>query len=125
MQSYPFDFEGKEYELKRLTREVKNYITDRMTAERLSGLTRLLAEKLISEKDYVLAKANAIVRWNSPEFANDIVTEEYAIMFIRQLLKDSDKIDDETLNRMAETDSFQAAMKLCHEDSEPKKRMGA
>jgi len=125
MQSFPFTFEGKDYEFQRLTKKVKDYVTDRMTAERISRLTRLVSEGLIEEKDYVLAKSNANVRWGSPEFGNDIATPEYGYMLIRQLLVGGDKIDDETLERMTEDAGFQSALQLCHEDSEPKKKKGA
>lgn len=125
MQSYPFEFAGQQYELCRIDRNVKDYVCDRLSAQRMNSLTRQMQEKLIDEKTYAIAKGSTFVRWNSAEFANDIMVPENMMLLIRRLLKDGDKIDDETLNAMAESESFLAAFELCREDSEPKKAKGA
>jgi uncharacterized protein YicC (UPF0701 family) len=98
MKTYPFEFEGQTYRLKKLDQEVKEEVLDFIVAGRLRQLGRLLKKKLLSPAEYLEAKQGAAVKWGSEAWVMEIADEENAKHFLKHLV--IEEVDDDTLGAM-------------------------
>lgn len=123
MKSFPFQFEGKEYHLRKLTQEAKEALTDRLTAGRIKQVQRMYRAGLLDAAEFVDAKQAAFVKFGTEAFVAELVDPENRKAFIRAILVES--VDDATIARLVleerkpESD-MRSAIDRMAEDDDPK-----
>lgn len=123
MKQFAFEFEGKEYHLRKLTQDIKDEVTDFMTAGRLRQIDRMAKKGLRTATEAELDRQVAFVKWGSKGYLNDLLDEENGKKFLRCIIVEP--VDDATLMRLAveqtdEDSEIHNAMRRMMEDADPK-----
>ena len=132
MKKFPFTFEGRELNLRKLDQDAKEDLLDRMVAGRLKQAHRMSKKGYLTPELFLDAKQGAYIKWGTEAFVTELVEEANAKAFIRALLVENAEVlkmsvadFDDLISRLVieqrSLDSdFANAVTRMREDDDPK-----